>query len=680
MPACNRITRLSVVLFALLLSACSDDDTNGGVANNTQAGAGNTGGVAGSEGTGNTGGSVGNEGVGNGGTDNNGTPPVNTGGNTGNELPVQGPLTAPPGIDDEPELEPSEFNNAVGFDVYRDTQPSIPFIAPETSSADEAEFSQGLPDVVVSAPEGLDTSSNQAPFFSDLQNLDVFAGELISIRLKPEDADGGVPGMFIDFSPEGATFPDNRDGSKTFTWQPLQEDVGVFRLTVVAVDPENSLYRSAQAILIRISMPDDPSSIPNRAPTLQMPGSYTVRANDPVVMSLKGQDLNGTIPTLEIPDLPAGASFVPHPRFAGVFVFKFTPRVAGNFTFEVLARDSVDTTLTSTNSVTISVLDEQAFQIAGLSLKQRAASVGKKIGFAAKQSFYNLPDGVIYAEIAAREFDIVTPENSMKMDTINPLPGRYDFAGTDNLIRFAKLHGMSVHGHPLVWHRLLPEWVINTDVEEREGHMLEYIDRMMSRYSDDVSVWDVVNEPVNDDGSMRDSIWFEAMEERYIDKALNRARQLSPSATLLINEFDINEAGPKFDGLLALIQRLQQRQVALDGIGFQMHVFSDFSTFDELQANFETIANLGLEIYISELDVSIAGEKTPQALQQQADTYRRIAALCVEQPACKAIQMWGFTDNYSFRANFDPLPFDRAYQAKPAYQALHDAFSGTNTP
>lgn len=679
LPTCRLLLRSCLVLSTLLLlvACAADDNETGSQVTNSSGVEENTNGENTDPGAG-SGVGVGAANGENG--NNNDLVPANGGEDNVSEPPAPEPivvLTEPPGADDEPALEPPEFNNAAGFEVYRDEQPRIPYIKPGVDPADEQAFLAGLPAAVISAPEGFDTSTNQPPFFSNLRNLDVFAGDLITLRFKPEDIDGELPGMYAENLPGDATFPDNFDGTRTFTWQPVQEDVGISRVTVIAQDASNRLYRSAQTVYIRVSMPDDPSTIINKAPTLiDLPFDYTVRVNDPVLIELRGRDANGTLPTLEIPDLPAGASLVPHPRFEETFVFKFTPTVVGDFTFTVLARDSVDTTLTSSQQVTINVLDRQAFQMSGLSLKQRAALVDKQIGFAARQSFYHFPDGAIYSDIAAREFDIVTPENSMKMSVINPLPGRFEFAGTDNLIRYAKLHDMTVHGHPLVWHRLLPEWVKNTDIAEREGHMIEFIDRVLGRYADDVAIWDVVNEPVNDDGSLRSSIWSEAMGEQYLDKALNRARRGAPDAKLLVNEYDINKSGPKFDGLLALIERLQQRQVALDGIGFQMHVFSSFSTFDELRQNFEAIAALGLEIYITELDVSIDGEQTEQALQQQADVYRKIASMCVEQAACKALQMWGFTDQYSFRSFYNPLPFDREYQTKPAYQALHEGLMG----
>lgn len=582
-------------------------------------------------------------------------------------------LSEPPGIDDEPIAEASVLNNAAGFDIFREPHSAIEVTEEIDDSAEQAEFEAGLPQAVVTVPDGLDTTANSAPFFSNLENLDVLAGERVSIRFLPEDADGNLPGMFPLSLPQGATFDDNLDGSKTFNWQPLQGNVGIFRLTVVAVDFAAADYRSAQSVLIRISLPDDLSSIPNVAPTLADVADFTVRLNDAAVFELSGEDLNGTTPTIEVPELPSGASLTPHPRFEDVFVLKLNATQIGTNSVDILVRDSADTGVTTLETLDFEVQDEAAFERAGAALRDLAQNRDVSIGFAATQAFYHRPDGVIYADTAAREFSLVKPENSMKWQIINPLPGQYEFAATDNLMRFARLHDMSVHGHALIWYTVLPEWIEESEVGDREQHMLEFIERIMGRYATDVDIWDVVNEPMDDDGSLRDSVWLEAMGEEYIDLALTKARELDPTAQLLINEFDISMAGPKFDGLLALIQRLQARGVPLDGIGFQMHVFSDFSTFDDLADHLAAIADLDLDVYITELDVSIDGVVDTESQARQADVYRQVASICLQQSRCKSLQMWGFTDRYSFRSQFSPLLFDTAYQNKPAYDALLEA-------
>ena len=146
---------------------------------------------------------------------------------------------------------------------------------------------------------------------------------------------------------------------------------------------------------------------------------------------------------------------------------------------------------------------------------------------------------------------------------------------------------------------------------------------------------------------------------------------------LLLNEFDIEVNGPKADGFFALVERLLSRDVPLDAIGFQMHLFTPFNQFDEVRQKFQLAADMGLDIYITELDVSFPEGTTAgnRDFERQAAVYSEIAAICLEQPRCRSIQTWGFTDQYSWREPLEPLLFDARYQAKPSYRALQQRLS-----
>jgi len=528
------------------------------------------------------------------------------------------PLTAAPSADDEPVADTEAFHTAVNFAVVREAADPLPEAS--VVALTEADFALGLPDAVVTAPAALDTTSNAAPFFVGLDNLRVVAGETLEIRFVPRDPEGELPGMFPQEIPEGGSFIDNFDGTRSLIWQPLQADIGITSFTAVAIDPDESDYRTSQTVLIAVDAPDDPAEIPNVAPGIKEVLPFTVRAGDPVVIEIEGVDRNGTLPSVELESAPAGASLLPHPRFDDRHVLRFVPPAAGELIIDVVVRDAVDTSLTATESISLTVETPANFVRSGTRLKELAANQGVNFGFAASPEFYRR---------------------------------------------------MQVRGHTLVWHRVLPDWVLETAVAEREVHMREFITRVMTRYVDDIDLWDVVNEPIADEGGgLRSSIWSDSMGERYIDIAFAQARALDPNATLVLNEFDIGFAGPKIDGLLALLDRLQAREVPVDAVGFQMHLFATYDDFDELAANFAAVAARGLDIHITELDVSLT-DTTDE--QQQADVYREVVEVCLEQPRCRVIQTWGFTDRYSFRSFFDPLPFDSDYAAKPAYSALQNA-------
>lgn len=583
------------------------------------------------------------------------------------------PLTDAPSSDDEPVPLAQVFHTITDFSLVGEPSPRVPPRA-AASEFTEADFAAGLPSAVVTVPEGVDPALNSAPFFAGIDNVRVNAGDIVEIRYAPEDPEGELPGMFAQELPPGATFDDNFDGTRTLQWQTFQADVGITEFTVVAIDPAVSDYRSSQTLLIAVDEAIDPAAVPNAAPSIRPVDDYTVRVGDPVVLFLDGVDRNGTEPTFELPNPPPGATLTPDERDAGLAWFRFVPETVGTVTVDIVTRDAIDTSLTGLDQVTFFVQPREAFERSGTRLRDAAAGGSVLFGSALSPVFYLQPDGGLYESFAESEFAVMTPESSMKWDAINPAPGLFEWSDMDNLMQFAEQHDIAVRGHPLVWHRSLPTWVEQTAVEDRIVHMREFITRVMQRYADRVAYWDVVNEPLNDsNGEMRQSLWFETMGEEYIDIAFAQARELDPTATLVLNEFDIGFAGPKFDGLLQLVDRLLAREVPVDAVGFQMHVFSSFNQFDELAANMAAMAERGLDVHITELDVAIAGSDTAET---QANVYSQVIEVCQAQPRCTVLQSWGFTDRYSFRTTTQPLYLDRNFATKPAYEAMQQTLSG----
>ncbi len=574
------------------------------------------------------------------------------------------PLTAAPADDSEPIRALGPLSTVSEFFLVRNP---TRILEDTYGTLTDADFDAGPLPAVISTPAHVDPTTNSAPYFDNLTDVEVFAGEELHVRFRPLDADGGIPGLFPAAIPAGARYDDNFDGTRSLIWRPLQPHIGIREFTITATDPVEPFYRTERTIRIKVKPPADPSDIINLPPVVNQIREHTLRVNDPVVVYIKVDDPNGTIPSLEILNQPAGATLVPHYAFPRISILRFVPRVTGAVSLNLLARDADDPTLTSSRVVTFEVLDEADFIRPGARLRELAAARDLLIGYASLLGFYERPDGAVYADIAAEEFNFVSTENSLKWDLLNPLPGQYQWAQADNLVQHAKARRQAVHGHTLIWHRQLPGWIKRSAFADRETHMREFIDRILTRYGKDVPVWDVVNEALEEDGTFRHSIWFEAMGANFIDTAFRQARLSAPEATLLYNDYDISFAGPKADGMVALMQSLKDAGTPVDGVGFQMHLDADFDRFAEVAETFQQVANLDLDIYISELDVSI---RAGQNEAQQARVYEQVLSLCLNQPRCKAYQIWGFTDMYSWRREYNPLIFDRRYQPKPAYRAL----------
>src|SRR5260370_37673696 len=121
----------------------------------------------------------------------------------------------------------------------------------------------------------------------------------------------------------------------------------------------------------------------------------------------------------------------------------------------------------------------------------------------------------------------------------------------------------------------------------------------------------------------------------------------------------------KTDTIYAMAHDVKIRGVPLDGIGFQFHVdlsFDNPGTLASVTSNFQRFAALGLDLHITELDIRLR-DSSAASFTAQAKLYGEIAAICVQQPSCKAVQTWGFTDKHSWIPSFYPtmgwaLPWD----------------------
>ncbi|MGW3314739.1 endo-1,4-beta-xylanase [Streptomyces fungicidicus] len=292
-----------------------------------------------------------------------------------------------------------------------------------------------------------------------------------------------------------------------------------------------------------------------------------------------------------------------------------------------------------------------------------------------------------YRRTAGEEFSMLTPENDFKPQFVQPRRGVFAFAEGDTLVDFAEANGMKVHAHTLVWFEALPAWMrAEMTHEQRRRVMVEHIRAVAGHFRGKVAEWDVVNEPMSDEDEdysngnrgVRPQLWFEAMGEQYIDIAFHAAREADPHAVLYLNEYGVEEDGPRWDALYALLIRLQERGVPIDGVGFQDHEYAvgDRTDPEVFRGKVRALAGLGLKARVSEADVLVDEDEEDIQARQLAGKL----AVCGEEPNCTSFSTWGFTDKYGSTADLrhyppspgNALPWDAAYEAKPAYWALRD--------
>lgn len=308
----------------------------------------------------------------------------------------------------------------------------------------------------------------------------------------------------------------------------------------------------------------------------------------------------------------------------------------------------------------------------------------------------------------ASQFNSVTAENEMKWERIHPKPGVYNFGVADSIVDFAERNGMKVIGHTLVWHSQTPRWVFQDSLGNQLTRdallerMREHIHTVVGHYKGRVLGWDVVNEAVNEDGSLRKTKWLEIIGEDYIEKAFIFANEADPDAELYYNDYN-NEEPAKLAGVIPIIKNLQAKGIRIDGVGIQGHWHLDSPDFAIVDKSFSEYAALGMQVMITEMEINVLPTPTrfygaeisnrgayldslnpyveglPDSVQtlltnRYAELFR---ILLKHDDAVTRVTFWGVHDGYSWkngwpipgRTNY-PLLFDRNYGLKPAYHAV----------
>ncbi|HEY7185413.1 MAG TPA: endo-1,4-beta-xylanase [Vicinamibacterales bacterium] len=314
----------------------------------------------------------------------------------------------------------------------------------------------------------------------------------------------------------------------------------------------------------------------------------------------------------------------------------------------------------------------------------------------------NQSDGrdTVAVDLITRQFNTISPENLLKFQSLHPEPDRFTFDAADRYVAFGRDRRMAVIGHNLVWHSQTPRWVWDgpdsalADRATMLARMRTHIMTVVGRYAGRIRGWDVVNEALNEDGTLRDSPWRRGIGDDYIARAFEFANEADPKAELYYNDFNLATRPEKRAGAIRIITDLQQRGIRIDAVGEQGHWRLDAPPPAELDQAIRDLGATGLKVMITELDVNLLPPASPSArgqppspesnpyasglpddMQQSlaryyADTFR---VLLTHRDHISRVTFWGVSDADSWlnrgRVNH-PLLWDRQRQPKPAFERV----------
>lgn len=305
-------------------------------------------------------------------------------------------------------------------------------------------------------------------------------------------------------------------------------------------------------------------------------------------------------------------------------------------------------------------------------------------------------------EIAKKHFNSIVAENCMKSAEIRPVNGEFFFNQADKFVEFGEKNNMLIIGHTLIWHSQAPDWFFIDDKGNQVSRevlierMRTHIHTTVGRYKRRIHGWDVVNEAVEDDGSLRKSKFLEIIGEDYVKLAFQFAHEADPDAELYYNDYSMDKE-PKRNGVIKLVQSIKDAGLRIDAVGMQGHVGLNYPDLNEFEKSLVAFSKLNLNVMITELDITVLPSPWEQTgaeistnfeYQEKMNPYKNELPAEVEAKLAMRyvdffelfnkhsekitrVTLWGVTDKQTWRNDWPikgrtdyPLPFDRNYAAK----------------
>ena len=311
-----------------------------------------------------------------------------------------------------------------------------------------------------------------------------------------------------------------------------------------------------------------------------------------------------------------------------------------------------------------------------------------------------------------RHFNSIVAENCMKPEGMQPQEGKFKWKKAERFVKYGEDHGLTVTGHVLVWHSQTPDWFFK-DAEGKPASREVLIERMrthiqtvVGHFKGRIKGWDVVNEAIQDDGSYRQSPWYQIIGPEYIELAFQFAHEADPEAELYYNDYSMAKP-EKRKTVCELVRKLKAKGLRIDGVGMQSHNGLGWPDLSEYEASIDAFASCGVKVMITELDLNVlpnpdsfGGAEVSQdfAYDERLNPYKNGLPKDVEQRIDKRwldlfavykrhahqisrVCLWGISDAQSWMNDWPisgrtayPLLFDRSYQPKAVVKDIMKLF------
>lgn len=314
-------------------------------------------------------------------------------------------------------------------------------------------------------------------------------------------------------------------------------------------------------------------------------------------------------------------------------------------------------------------------------------------------------------KLICKHFNSIVAENCMKSEVIHPDQNRYNFEQADKFVEFGQKNKMQIMGHVLIWHSQLSRWFC-VDNEGKTvsrdtliNRMRDHIQTIMRHYKGKIKGWDVINEAFEDDGSYRQTPFYQIIGEDYIPLAFEFAHEADPDAELYYNDFSMFKP-KKCDAVVRMVNKLKNRGIRIDAVGMQGHYLINDPSIDEVETSIVKFAASGVKVNITEFDLSVLplpehyGGADVNSRLDYNKKYNPYAngilsdsmalrwdkkmldffKMFLKHKDCmERVTMWGLNDGESWKNNWPipgrtdfPLLFDRNDNPKPVVKQIID--------
>ena len=265
-----------------------------------------------------------------------------------------------------------------------------------------------------------------------------------------------------------------------------------------------------------------------------------------------------------------------------------------------------------------------------------------------------------------------------------PVEGQIQFDSRMNAAKYLTQHGAKVKGHPLCWHTVCADWLMEYDNATILQKQLDRINRDVTAFKGVVDIWDVINEavimPVYDryDNAIT-RICKDLGRVRLIKEVFEAAKAANPDATLLINDFNLSES------YRILIDGCLNAGVPISAIGIQTHQHQRYMGKEKLEDILERFSFFGLPLHFTE-NTLVSGDlmpsdivdlndyqvdewpSTPEGEERQKKEWSEMYHILFEHPLVEAVTGWDLADGAWLGAPSGLLRKDGS--PKPSYLEL----------